>query len=249
MAINFPNSPTLNAEFSAGDRTWKWNGVYWEATSTTVGYSGSQGDLGYTGSAGTNGVDGIVGFTGSEGAGFTGSQGVTGFVGSQGDIGYTGSQGDIGYTGSQGDIGYTGSQGNLGYTGSAGVDGYTGSIGFTGSRGASGNRSVALAQEGLLVARTGIARWYAPAALTIQETTFRLDAAADQIATIVVKKNTVATTTINMPAGQVKAVNSSTFAMAADEYLTVDVTATGSPGSTTQGSGLNVVFLYQFTSL
>jgi hypothetical protein len=43
MAVNFPNTPTLNEEFSAGDRTWLWNGTYWEATSTTVGYTGSAG--------------------------------------------------------------------------------------------------------------------------------------------------------------------------------------------------------------
>jgi hypothetical protein len=43
MAINFPSPTTLNQEFSAGDRTWKWNGVYWEAITTTVGYTGSGG--------------------------------------------------------------------------------------------------------------------------------------------------------------------------------------------------------------
>jgi hypothetical protein len=29
-AINFPDSPTLNDEFSVGGRTWKWTGVFWE---------------------------------------------------------------------------------------------------------------------------------------------------------------------------------------------------------------------------
>jgi hypothetical protein len=28
-AIDFPNSPTLNQEFSAAGRTWKWNGTAW----------------------------------------------------------------------------------------------------------------------------------------------------------------------------------------------------------------------------
>jgi hypothetical protein len=143
MAVNFPNTPTLNEEFSAGDRTWLWNGVYWEAISTTVGYTGSQGDLGFTGSAGTSGVDGTdgaVGFTGSAGAGFTGSQGEVGFVGSQGNLGYTGSagiDGVIGRDGYTGSLGYTGSQG-VGFTGSAGA-GFTGSastaVGYTGSQG------------------------------------------------------------------------------------------------------------------
>jgi len=29
MAINFPNSPTLNEEFQSGNTTWKWNGTVW----------------------------------------------------------------------------------------------------------------------------------------------------------------------------------------------------------------------------
>jgi hypothetical protein len=178
----------------------------------------------------TTSVIRTTGFTGSQGAGFTGSIGFTGSAGQDGLIGrdgYTGSQG-AGFTGSQGDTGFTGSQGN---------------------NGANGNRSVLLAQDGLLVVRTGVARWYAPASLTILGITYRLNTPADQIATIVVKKNDIATRTINMPAGQVKAVNTNTFTMEEDDYLTVDVTTTGSPGTATQGSNLNVVFLYQFLSL
>jgi hypothetical protein len=29
-AINFPDSPTVNDEFSVDGRTWKWTGVFWE---------------------------------------------------------------------------------------------------------------------------------------------------------------------------------------------------------------------------
>lgn len=60
MSINFPSPPTLNQVYTNGNRTWTWNGRYWKATSTTVGYTGSSGELGYTGSAGTNGVDGVT---------------------------------------------------------------------------------------------------------------------------------------------------------------------------------------------
>lgn len=49
MAINFPSNPTLDQEYSADDRTWKWNGIYWEAITATVGYAGS---VGFTGSKG-----------------------------------------------------------------------------------------------------------------------------------------------------------------------------------------------------
>jgi hypothetical protein len=135
MAINFPNAPTLNSEFSAGDRTWVWNGTYWEAISTTIGYSGSQGNLGYTGSAGA----GYTGSTGTQGnVGFTGSTGTQGNVGFTGSAGSTGTQGSAGFTGSAGS---TGTQGNIGFTGSTGTQGnigFTGSIGYTGSRGVDG---------------------------------------------------------------------------------------------------------------
>lgn len=29
MALNFPDSPTLNQTFSSADRTWKWDGSVW----------------------------------------------------------------------------------------------------------------------------------------------------------------------------------------------------------------------------
>lgn len=46
MAINFPNSPQVNDTYTEGNRSWTWNGVYWRATSVTVGYTGSKGDQG-----------------------------------------------------------------------------------------------------------------------------------------------------------------------------------------------------------
>jgi len=120
MAVNFPNSPPLDSQFSAGDRTWLWNGTYWEAISTTVGYTGSTGTQGVTGFTGSQGIPGdyaALGYTGS-----TGTQGVIGFTGS------TGTQGNIGFTGS------TGTQGVIGFTGSAStITGYTGSLGYVGS--------------------------------------------------------------------------------------------------------------------
>jgi hypothetical protein len=40
-AIDFPDSPTLNQQFTVGSRTWKWTGVVWEfvgvSTITSVG--------------------------------------------------------------------------------------------------------------------------------------------------------------------------------------------------------------------
>lgn len=34
MAINFPNTPSLNQEYSVDNRTWVWNGDAWQLKST-----------------------------------------------------------------------------------------------------------------------------------------------------------------------------------------------------------------------
>ena len=36
MAINFPDSPSLNDEFTVGDRVWFWNGTVWKAKETAI---------------------------------------------------------------------------------------------------------------------------------------------------------------------------------------------------------------------
>lgn len=36
MAINFPDSPSLNQEFTVGDRVWFWNGTVWKAKETAI---------------------------------------------------------------------------------------------------------------------------------------------------------------------------------------------------------------------
>lgn len=97
MALNFPDNPTLYQVYSEGNRAWTWNGRYWQATSVTAGYTGSQG------------------YTGSVGIGYTGSQGDLGYTGSQGEIGYAGSRGFTGEQGVQGErglVGFTGSKGD-----------------------------------------------------------------------------------------------------------------------------------------
>lgn len=44
--INFPDNPTLNDEFTSGNRTWVWNGVAWEAYGTYIGATGPTGPTG-----------------------------------------------------------------------------------------------------------------------------------------------------------------------------------------------------------
>lgn len=81
MPANFPANPSLNQTYTNLSRTWTWNGRFWQATSTTIGY---------TGSAST-----VIGYTGSTGAGYVGSAGISGYSGS---LGYSGSKGESSFT-------------------------------------------------------------------------------------------------------------------------------------------------------
>ena len=53
VAINFPDNPSPNDTFVSGDKTYVWNGAYWESN-YVLGYTGSQGEIGYTGSSGSS---------------------------------------------------------------------------------------------------------------------------------------------------------------------------------------------------
>jgi len=77
-AIDFPNSPSVNDTFTINNRTWKWNGVTWDAviSTTVVGPTGPKGDTGATGAQGIQGIKGDTGATGNTGA--TGATGTAG---------------------------------------------------------------------------------------------------------------------------------------------------------------------------
>ena len=41
MAIDFPDSPSVDDTHTVGDRIWKWTGVYWELSSTSSLFTAS----------------------------------------------------------------------------------------------------------------------------------------------------------------------------------------------------------------
>lgn len=96
MAIDFPNSPTLNQQFTVGQTTWYWNGSVWRLLIS----EGVQGDLGPTGPTGAIGptgptgpvstVPGPTGPTGPTGAAST----IPGPAGPTGPTGPTGPEND-----------------------------------------------------------------------------------------------------------------------------------------------------------
>lgn len=167
MAINFPNSPSLNDIYTLGTRQWKWNGNGWALQPLTagftgsIGYTGSKGDIGYTGSKGDTGLGFNIAKTYTSVANLQADTSPSGISTGEFAIIENGSltdaensrlylwngsaysfvsdlSGTIGFTGSKGDTGFTGSKGDIGYTGSKGDIGYTGSKGFTGSKGDTG---------------------------------------------------------------------------------------------------------------
>ena len=54
MAIDFPDSPVLDQQFTVGQTTWYWNGSVWRLLIS----EGVQGDLGPTGPTGPIGPTG-----------------------------------------------------------------------------------------------------------------------------------------------------------------------------------------------
>ena len=167
MAINFPNSPSLNDIYTLGTRQWKWNGNGWALQPLTagftgsIGYTGSKGDIGYTGSKGDTGLGFNIAKTYTSVANLSADTSPSGIATGEFAIIENGSltdsensrlylwngsaysfvsdlSGTIGFTGSKGDTGFTGSKGDIGFTGSKGDIGYTGSKGFTGSKGDTG---------------------------------------------------------------------------------------------------------------
>lgn len=46
-AIDFPSNPSPNDVFTAGDRSWKWNGTVWQTVTSVIGAQGDKGGLRY----------------------------------------------------------------------------------------------------------------------------------------------------------------------------------------------------------
>ena len=81
MALNFPDSPSVNDIFTSGGSRWIWNGTSWvrQGTPGTQGAAGAQGAVGAQGSVGAQGAQGAVGAQGDVGAqGAAGAQGIQG---------------------------------------------------------------------------------------------------------------------------------------------------------------------------
>ena len=152
-AIDFPNSPQLGDEFTAGGKTWTWDGTVWDLN----GVAGPQGPEGDQGPAGPAGDVIISQTTPSDPNGYT--QGafwynpttfityiyvgtsweqIIGLQGPEGPAGPAGADGAPGADGADGLPGPQGVDGPAGPPGPAGADGLTGPAGDTGPAGPPG---------------------------------------------------------------------------------------------------------------
>jgi integrin beta 8 len=109
-AIDFPNSPTTGTSFSAGGKTWTYNGSVWVLNPRTA--SKTAYDIA---------VDN--GFTGTEAAWLESLVGADGADGPPGADGAPGAPGMSGVDGTDGDPGAPGADGTNGIDGEDGVDG------------------------------------------------------------------------------------------------------------------------------
>jgi hypothetical protein len=149
-AIDFPNSPEVNDQFTAGSTIWTWTGSVWR----TVGTEAVVGPTGPTGAIGPTGPTGATGATGP-----TGSEGVFEISASapsapaEGQIWFNSSTGRSyvyydsfwveltpGVEGPTGPTGASGAQGATGPTGPQGTDiHFAGSVANVGSLPTAGN--------------------------------------------------------------------------------------------------------------
>ena len=60
MPIDFPNSPSVNDQFTSGTTTWRWDGSVWKVI-RDFAPTGATGPTGPTGSQGNTGVTGLTG--------------------------------------------------------------------------------------------------------------------------------------------------------------------------------------------
>lgn len=103
--------------------------------------------------------------------------------------------------------------------------------------------TVSLRQDGALTTTTGEARWYAPDDISVTEVKARLGTSPTGSGVIVrVNKSGDSNSSIFIDSGELVSTITPSLTMADTDYITVDVTQTG---STTPGSDLYVQFTYK----
>ena len=157
MPIDFPNSPSVNDEFTSGSTTWRWDGTVWKVIRDFA----PTGATGPTGPTGAQGNTGAVGQTGVTGVRWLGAWDFIAYA--VGDtVQYSGSSyycvtaitlGDSAshIPGASARWELLASKGSTGAVGQTGATGLTGATGVTGQTGPSGENATAFPNLFLLM--------------------------------------------------------------------------------------------------
>jgi len=151
MPIDFPNTPSLNDEFTSGSTTWRWDGSVWKVVRdfAPTGATGAVGPTGAVGQTGATGITGInweaafdfIGYSVGDVVQYNGSTYYCNTAIASGDImshipgssarwDLLAAKGANGNTGATGLTGVTGATGPTGPTGPDGVAAVTGALNY-----------------------------------------------------------------------------------------------------------------------
>jgi hypothetical protein len=151
MPIDFPNTPSLNDEFTSGSTTWRWDGSVWKVVRdfAPTGATGAVGPTGAVGQTGATGITGInweaafdfIGYSVGDVVQYSGSSYYCNTAIASGDImshipgssarwDLLAAKGANGNTGATGLTGVTGATGPTGPTGPDGIAAVTGALNY-----------------------------------------------------------------------------------------------------------------------
>ena len=144
-AFDFPNSPSVNDQYTANGVTFKWNGTIWQRISASSGAQGTTGSTGPTGAQGAAaGLTISTSAPGSPSAGDMWWDSDSGLFLTYYNDGNSSQWVELnqGPKGAQGATGPTGAQGATGPTGAQGAAGAQGATAAAGAQGASGSATL-----------------------------------------------------------------------------------------------------------
>lgn len=198
---------------------WVWDGSQWVNVGAFRGPQGEQGPVGPIGPKGDTGIQGPQGIQGNVGP--TGPQGPIGLTGADSTV--AGPEGPAGPAGPQGLQGLKGDKGDQGIQGVQGPQGVKGDTGLTGKS----ISNAMFSAPGAVTVFTGSSRFYVAGAGNIVLSKASLGTAGSTSTTVVIKKNGTTVHTDTIASGTNVITNNTTVAVAANDYITVDVTSAG----------------------
>ena len=194
-AFDFPNSPSVNDQYTANGVTFKWNGTIWQRISASSGAQGTTGSTGPTGAQGAAaGLTISTSAPGSPSAGDMWWDSDAGLFLTYYNDGNSSQWVELnqGPRGAQGATGPTGAQGATGPTGAQGAAGAQGATGAAGS-----NASITSNADNRVITGGSGTNLNGEANLTFDGTNFSVTGAANIAGTLILQPGGTAWSTTN----------------------------------------------------